>query len=351
MLKIGKQAEQPDMTALSEYERLEATGLWRAGPDAQRLDVIVAIGDATLTITDSRDRVLAHWSLAAVARANKGNTPAIFHPDGDPDETLELPEDEAEMIAAIDKLRRVIENRRPKPGRLRLYMVSGSAAAIFGLAVFWMPNALLKHTVNVVPAAKRADIGAELLGRIIRVSGQPCTGADALPAMNRLSQRLLGQTDRLVVLPGGVTGSSHLPGGKILLNRGLVEDWEDPEVPAGFILSEATAMRLKDPLDTMLRQLGLISSLRLLTTGGLTERDLQSYAEWLLVAPKATLDASDLIPTFTAAQIHSSPYAYALDVTGEKTLDLIEADPMSGQDIDPVLTDGDWVRLQGICGA
>ena len=46
--------------------------------------------------------------------------PAVFHPDGDPDETLELGESETEMVEAIEKLRQVIERRRPKPGRLRI---------------------------------------------------------------------------------------------------------------------------------------------------------------------------------------------------------------------------------------
>ena len=41
----------------------------------------------------------------------------------------------------------------------------------------------------------------------------------------------------------------------------------------------------------------------------------------------------------------------ALDITGESTLELIEADPMAGQSPAPVIRDADWVRLQGICGS
>jgi len=46
------------MTALSKYDRLEATGLWRADPEAQRREVIVSIGNATLVIADINDRHL-----------------------------------------------------------------------------------------------------------------------------------------------------------------------------------------------------------------------------------------------------------------------------------------------------
>jgi len=105
------------MTALSKYQRLEASALWRDSISGQRRDVIVSLGDASLVITDKNERPLTHWSLAAVQRANPGAMPAVFHPDGDPDETLELGESETEMVEAIEKLRQVIERRRPKPGR------------------------------------------------------------------------------------------------------------------------------------------------------------------------------------------------------------------------------------------
>jgi hypothetical protein len=50
------------------------------------------------------------------------------------------------------------------------------------------------------------------------------------------------------------------------------------------------------------------------------------------------------------ANLRTTPYAYAVDITGETTLQLIEADPMSGKETRPVLSDADWLRLQGICG-
>mgnify|MGYP005990444423 FL=1 len=48
------------MTALTKYDRLEATGLWRPAPDGQRREVIVSIGNATLMISDMNDQAIAH---------------------------------------------------------------------------------------------------------------------------------------------------------------------------------------------------------------------------------------------------------------------------------------------------
>ncbi|MCH2094522.1 MAG: hypothetical protein MK160_05320 [Rhodobacteraceae bacterium] len=339
------------MTALAEYQRLESTGLWRADPKAQRRNVIVSLGDATLTITDVHGKVLTHWSLAAVARANPGKHPAIFHPDGDAGETLELSENEDEMVAAIERLRAVIARRRPHPGRLRFAIIAMSAALIVLGSSLWLPGALISHTTRVVPPVKRAEIGAALQARITRVAGVPCDDPGALRALERLSQRLLGQEGRLVVLPGGASLSAHLPGQTILLNRSLVEDWEDPEVTAGFILAEATRMFQRDPLRDLLDHAGLVGTLRLLTTGDLPEDTLNSYAEALMTATPAPLSDDALLQAFATAGVHSTPYAFALDITGETTLAMIEADPFAGTPLPSVIEDSDWVRLQGICGA
>ena len=101
------------MTALSQYERLESTGLWRAAPGEQRREVTVSFGDATLVIADGAGRPLTHWSLAAVERINPGTRPALFAPDADQSETLEIDDDL--LIDAMEKVRKTIARRRPRP--------------------------------------------------------------------------------------------------------------------------------------------------------------------------------------------------------------------------------------------
>lgn len=60
------------MTALDKYVRLESGGLWRADANAQRRDVGISFGDATLVIADTAGRPVAHWSLPAITRLNPG---------------------------------------------------------------------------------------------------------------------------------------------------------------------------------------------------------------------------------------------------------------------------------------
>ncbi|GAA6200217.1 hypothetical protein [Aquicoccus sp. SU-CL01552] len=336
------------MTALREYERLEASGLWRPTPEEQRREIIVSIGEATLTITDLNDRALAHWSLAAVERKNPGDFPAIYHPDGDPGETLELAEDETAMIEAIERLRAAISRARPRPGRLRLFGVGASVAAVLAVLLVWLPGAMLRHTVQVVPEIKRQEIGAALLDRIERVAGRACTTPETGPVLDALARRT--GVRRLVVLRTGVKAALHLPGGIVLLNRSVIEDYEDPAVAAGHILVERARAQDLDPLAEFLDHGGPVATFRLLTSSHVTQGALDSYAERVLVAPRPALDDESILAAFAEADVPSSPYAYARDITGESVLGLIEADPMAGRDPAPVLPDRDWVLLQGICG-
>ncbi|UWQ90164.1 hypothetical protein K3727_15390 [Rhodobacteraceae bacterium M382] len=335
------------MTALKQYERLEASGLWRPGPDDQRREVIVSIGNATLTITDLNDRPLTHWSLAAVDRQNPGLFPAIYNPDGDPGETLEMEEAETAMIEAVETLRSAIDRARPRPGRLRWASVLATIALVAAVLFLWLPGALLKHTVAVVPDIQRIAIGRALLGRIERVTGPICTSQSSDAILTRLSDRT--GVRQLAVMSSGIATSLNLPGGIILLNRSLIEDHEDPAVAAGAILVERARAGQLDPLAELLTYGGPVTTFRLLTTGKLPRQTLDHFAESLLSAPRPVVPDDVLLATFAQSAIASTPYAYATDITGETVLGLIEADPMAGRKLEPVLSDRDWVQLQSIC--
>lgn len=338
------------MTALTQYQRLESSGLWRSAGSAQRREVVVAFGDATLVIADSAGRALTHWSLPALIRLNPGEIPARFSPDEDGTETLEI-EDEL-MIGAIEKIRVSIERRRPRPGRLRNWIIGAVILAMAGLGVFWVPDALIRQTLRAVPQAKRIEIGATLLGHIQRLTGPACRSAVGLAALDRLSARVLGPDRRyqIVVVPDGLPQALALPGGIFILERSQILDADDPAVTAGYLLAAVARLGGSDPLQDILTQSGLTATMRLLATGDLPEAALQTHAADMLSVSAERPDDEALLAAFAAAEIPSGPYAWALDVTGESTLGLIEADPMAGRQGAPILSDRDWVALQGICG-
>lgn len=337
------------MTALEEFQRLEAPGIWRPHEDAQRRDVVVSFGDATLTITTGSDVAMSHWSLAAIHRLNPGARPALFAPAPDDPELLEIADET--MVEAIEKVRRALSRAGPHPRRLRLVTTASLGLALVVLAVFWLPGAMGRYASSVVPQATRAEIGAQILAEINRLSGAPCSSALGDQALADLQVRLRpGTPGRIVVLRDGGAPSRHLPGGIILLNRSVVEDFEDPDVVAGFVLAEAQRIGQQDPLKEMLGRLGLGAAVKLLTTGDIGPAALARYAEQVLVADPDTVADDALLERFRAAAISSAPYAYGVDITGETTIRLIEADPVLPARARPVLDDGAWISLQGICG-
>ncbi len=336
------------MTALHRYERLEAEGAWRSAPDARRQEVIVVLGDASLVIYDRGERALTHWSLPAVERRG-ADMPAVYVPGPDAREDLEI--SDPEMVAAIETVRTAVAKRQARPGALRAWLLGGLLAGVLAAGLVWLPDALIRHTARVVPQETRKTIGESLLAHVVRLTGPPCAESTTNRQLARLDRRLRASgPGRLVLVPGGAVEALHLPGGIIVLRRTLVEDHDLPAVVAGHVVVEEVERRRRDPLLDMLAGAGPFTAFRLLTTGHLDEDVFAAEAKRLVTGAGVEPQRSALIDAFAEAGLSTEPYAYARDVTGETTLWLIEADPLPGGGR-PILSDGDWVALQGACGA
>jgi len=337
------------LTALSKYARLESQGLWRETPTAQRREVIVAFREATLVLSDpKRDLALSHWSLPAIERLNYGQMPALFAPGSDAAETLEIEDDE--MIQALETVRDALRARQPKPGRLRGILLTGGTALVIALGVFWLPDALLRHTASVLPAATLQAIGAAALEDVQRLTGSPCSSPLGTFALTELGDKLFGKHDsQILVMREGVETATHLPGGVILIGRRMVEDKNGPEALAGLAIMERLRAEVRDPIMPILRHAGLIATFRLLTTGTLPKDAVAGYGEAILRETPVAISVDDALTRFRDVGVTSSPYAYLIDPAGRSTEPLIAGDPFKGLIPIPLMPDGDWVSLQEIC--
>ena len=336
------------MTALPQYERLEAPGIWRESPQAQRQEVIVSFGDATLVIADDRSvTALAHWSLPALVRRNPGKLPAIYAPSEEPGEELEI--DDETMVEAIERVHSILESRRPHPGRLRGWLTGGTLAGAGLLAVFWLPGALIAQAARVAPQAKRVEIGHQVLAELTTLTGMPCSTGQGRRALKALSTRLSGP-EEIVVLPQALKGARRLPGKVVAIGRDTIAGPDTPEVAAGHIIAAELASAGEDPLLSLLEWAGAGAAFRLLTTGDLPDSALRGYGQVLLANPPSMPNADALLSAFAQAGVSSTPYAYSLDPSGESVLSVIEADPFKGAPAPrPVLDDAQWIALREIC--
>ncbi|KFI31324.1 hypothetical protein CDV50_01915 [Haematobacter massiliensis] len=337
------------MTALTRYQRLECFGWWREAPDAEAREVVVSFGDASLILSDIKTSLaLTHWSLPALERLNPGDLPARYSPDPSAGETLEIDDDL--MINAIEQVRRVIESQRPKEGRLRAPLIALLVGGLLIAAVLFLPTALTRHTAAAVPQATREAIGELVLRDMVRLTGPVCSTPNGDRALRKMWARLSdGRPGGISVVPNGSADAVHLPGGRILLRRSLLEDQDNEEVAAGHVLAEQVRADAADPLLPLLEHAGLLATFRLLTTGELPPTAVRGLADALLAAPVSDVDPKTLLSRFAAAKVPSTPYAQAIDPTNAHTEALRTGDPFRTAAAPPILTDTEWVGLQGIC--
>ena len=208
---------------------------------------------------------------------------------------------------------------------------------------------MTRYTASLVPDAARIAIGDRLTGEVRHLTGAPCAAPAGQRALAKLEARLFpdGNT-KLAVLPSALTETTHTPGGALLISHKLVEDYETPEVLAGYLLAEDLRRRTSDPLEGVLTTAGFGAALRLLTTGKIDDDALRKHAEYIVAKMPPPVADGALIDVLKRSGIPGAPYAYAIDFSGEKTAHLIDA---SAEEVSPLplLDDGDWLALQHIC--
>lgn len=338
------------MTALKKYQKLECSGLWREDAAGQRREVVAALGDTSLVLSDPKtEMALAHWSLPAIKRLNPGTMPALFAPGPEDSETLEI--DDAVMIAALETVHAAIRAAEPHPGRLRNTLLGVAAVGVVAMGVFWLPDALVLHTASFLPPSTRADIGQKTLADLTRLTGQPCRAPNGVAALGKLSARLFGPGSgvEIMVVRTALPHAQSLPGRLVVLPEALIAEQDGPEAAAGFALAARITAETEDPMIAVLHHAGLAATFRLLASGALPAGAINGYAETLVTRPPKPPSDSLIFARFEAAGLTTAPYAFARDPSGETTLALIEGDPFATVAPAPLLPDGDWVSLQDIC--
>ena len=338
------------MTALTQYQRLEATGIWRKSAEAQRIDVIISIGESSLVITDINEKPLAHWSLAALAIKQSKDGHKLYHPDGDPSETLELGNNENEMAEAIEKLMKVVDRRRPKPGRLRIYSFASILLIISGLSIFWLPTALRDYTQKIIPEVREQEIGEAVLNEFISFVGAPCSRELGKMALNKFVSNLGFLEYTFYIVPSETIDVLHLPGKIILISKALVEDFDDPDVLAGYVLAQIQRETKSNALDELMRQMSNVEIIQFLFGKSPDAKTLRGFSKDWITKNKVSLDLDTLMKEFNNREISSLPYSYAKDVTGQTTQFLINSEKKSEKARKPSLDDSSWLALQTICG-
>lgn len=341
------------MTALTKYAKLESMGLWAPSRPEQRREVVVTLGDTTLIVLDARSSsVLSHWSLPAIERLNPGEVPAIYSPDIDRAETLEL--SDPLFVDALETLRAAFD---PPPGllaRLRRAAILGVLAVTVALAVFVVPKALVDHTVAVVPLPKRVELGEAMLADLVQSGAIVCSDGLGTGALAALHRRLIDGPGRIVVIDNLTTPNprvQQMPGRLYVIDRRLLDSAETPEELGGAILIASARQATENPMRALLRYAGNVATFRLLTSGELPQSALHGHALAQLQATPRVPSPDDVLAEF--GRVGLSPRAFLTSTTAMdpardalapalRTLDI----PDTGTGL---INDGQWVSLLNMC--
>ncbi|RJE79766.1 hypothetical protein [Paracoccus sp. JM45] len=338
------------MTALTEFRRLEAQGAWKETPRAGKREVVVSLGEATLTLMDPKsDCPLSHWSLPAVVRLNPGRVPAVYTPtSAKPDETVEI--DDQLMIDGIARVQRAIAHHRRTPGRLRGAITGLILLGLLGALVAWLPDALIRHAAQIAPPAQMRTIGTAVLADLETGTGSICHRHSGQQVLDWITSRLLGKHTLVQVVPGPLNGARRLPGNMYLIGNDLLASATGPEATAGHLIAASIAQDDRQVTQDALEYAGAFASLRLMTLGTLPRRALEGYGKTLLEKPLPRPDMGKLPAAFEEHDLSTEPYARSLDPTGVTVMPLITGDPMRDEPAGrPLLTDEQWLALQKIC--
>lgn len=293
------------MTAIDKYTRLEALGQWRESPDHPPREVVVSFGNATLVLSDLKEKPLCHWAMAATSRISLEGSKAVYTPDTEGFETLEI--DDAQMVEAIAQVSRasvVVKQRKPWLRWVFLAILILVISTVFYIT----PTMLQGQATRMTGAESARKLGTDMLATL---NPDICREPRADTARALFQSRVFPNNEALLVIARNQPQPHAFPGGVFLIGADTLQAMQSPNDLANL----ATTLTAKNnaTLDQLFEESSMRELFEYITTGKMSEERLAKAAQEIVDEP----DNSQTVETATATQ--------------------------------PLLRDQDWVALQGIC--
>ena len=263
-------------TALEKYARLEAEARFYDGQQAGPQNVMLGFGARTLVIVGFDNQAVTHWPLASLrALGRPGDETIQLVPDLTSDERVVL--SDPEMIGAI---RAVCPHLYRRPANRRgirraLFWAVGAAVSAVLILFVLIPQMADELAEHVPPAREQAlgDAVAQQLETLLTLDGSEppgiCTAEEGVMALDRMRGRMSANISlpyplRVSVVDHEMVNALALPGGRILIFRGLIEAADTPEEVAGVLAHEIGHVVNRDPVRGVLRAAGTAGIIGLL---------------------------------------------------------------------------------------
>ena len=295
------------MTALDRYTRLEAIGQWREAPNQPPTEVVVSFGDATLVLSDLNENPLCHWAMAATNRVSLNGSHAIYTPDTEGFETLEI--DDAEMVEAISRVSSAESVGRHKTRWLR-WVFALFLFAMAGGITYATPDLLRAQAERMTSPASARKLGMDMFQTL---DLKLCHEARADEAKTLFEARAFPDTDvELLIVQGDLT-EYVFPGNIIVLGSAHLRSFASVEELTAVLWSAMSEKSNSDTINALFSDSSPRELFDYVTSGTLPSERIRTAAQGIMAEP--------------------SPLSSSSTITNQGK----------------ILRDQDWVALQGIC--
>ncbi|MCC6007621.1 MAG: M48 family metallopeptidase [Rhodobacteraceae bacterium] len=326
-----------------------------------------------------------HWPLAGLRALPDISTPGtlvLSLEGGGPARLYVQTAEPAQALRALCP--RLGRTRWPSRLLARLGVLAAGAVASVAVIVLALIPLMANQLAMLLPPRGEQALGAATFEQIRAALGQGagpvpvCTRLEGREALDRMTHRLLPEADLpypldVQVLNHPMINAFALPGGKVILFRGLISAADTPEQLAGVLAHEIGHVTARDPTRLALRSAGSVGVLGLLFgdfAGGavillatehlirashsrraeaaadlfalemLARAGLPStpFAEFFLAIAEDSPDSGGLVAHFAS---HPDPRGRAATARAADTVDK--------RTFEPVLDDAQWTALRAIC--
>lgn len=255
----------------------------------------------------------------------------------------------------------------------------GAIAAMIAFAIWGIPLLAgpIAHFVPVSWEERVGDDTIKIVNKLLADGKKMCTEPKGQEILRKLSAKLVGSTDtpydiQVSVANGKIVNAFAVPGGRVVLFRGLIEKAKSPDEVAGVLAHELAHVIHRHPTRGLVASVGWSMLLSVFSGGAAISnealarlaghmatsaysRDLEAEADSTGVDMllQANIGSRGLIDFFQSLQ--------GLEKKGFKIPEYLSSHPVTSKRIKaiegksrqsqaPALTDREWKILRKICG-
>lgn len=355
------------------------------GQKASRQTVSVSTGTTGMDIRDANGALIETWVFADIRRVRDTGSrrASVFYLQGDTREarvTLARIED----TVALKRMAPDMDRRPSALGSMRKIAIWGGAAVgAVCLMIFVIIPGLANQMAGMIPPEREQGLGIVTLNQIERILSDgskgdwDCETPDGSAALQTMATTMLGRAEMpyevtVRVVDHEMINAFALPGGQVVIMRGLLDKADSAEEVAGVLAHEFGHVAARDPMRLTLRAAGSAGILSLVlgdATGGTV---IALAADQVLSAShtRAAEANADIFALERLKEAKISPEAFAgffdklLDEYGDTpgALEIFASHPNLASRAsaarnmgafarldEKVLTDTEWAALKDIC--